>query len=255
MKKYIYTLFVGLLAAATMTSCSEEQGTDPGTDGKPAVVVYQYAPGEGYNADNDIRLRVAANQPTKEAYYLSELTADKKAFVENNGKEAYMNRVIENGTKLDEISGASTQDVILTGIIGDYTITVVAVNGGQKSAAETMFYGIKWNPLGTGTFTSTFFTNEDNSPASFPVEVAKADHAEWYKITEPYEEGKNLIIKMDGNNANIEQQNVLIDSRYGAVYIEGIGKLADNILTMNVSFNVSAGTFGDFVETLELPAE
>ena len=115
MRKYINTLFMGLLIAASITSCSEEQG-----------IIYQYAPGEGYNADNDIKLRISANSQTQEAYYLCELTSEKADFIEINGEAAYMDQVTEKGIKLEEISGTSNQDVVVTGLIGDYTITAVA---------------------------------------------------------------------------------------------------------------------------------
>ena len=72
---------MGLLIAASITSCSEEQGTNPGEDSRPAVIIYQYAPGEGYNADNDIKLRISANSQTQEAYYLCELTSEKADFI------------------------------------------------------------------------------------------------------------------------------------------------------------------------------
>ena len=42
MKKYIYSLFAVLLATATMTSCTEEEGSVPGNDAQPNVVVYAY---------------------------------------------------------------------------------------------------------------------------------------------------------------------------------------------------------------------
>lgn len=48
--------------------------------------------------------------------------------------------------------------------------------------------------------------------ATFAVEVRKAAHAEWYKLIEPFEEGKDLVIKMNGTNAAIEQQYVFTDS-------------------------------------------
>lgn len=104
MRKYINTLFMGLLIAASITSCSEEQGTNPGEDSRPAVIIYQYAPGEGYNADNDIKLRISANSQTQEAYYLCELTSEKADFIEINGEAAYMDQVTEKGIKLEEIS-------------------------------------------------------------------------------------------------------------------------------------------------------
>lgn len=130
---------MGLLIAASITSCSEEQGTNPGEDSRPAVIIYQYAPGEGYNADNDIKLRISANSQTQEAYYLCELTSEKADFIEINGEAAYMDQVTEKGIKLEEISGTSNQDVVVTGLIGDYTITAVAVKVIPKQRLKVLF--------------------------------------------------------------------------------------------------------------------
>lgn len=249
MKKYVYTLFMGLLTLASVTSCSEEQGTDVGKDAEPSVIVYQYTPGDDYNADNDIKLRFAANNRTQKAYYIYELTSDKNTYIDANGESAYLDHVIADGIQLEEISGESTQDIILTGLIGDYTITAVAVSGSQKKAFETTFYGIQWDLLGEGVYYSTMFSEE------FPIEIRKAAHAEWYKISEPFEEGLDLIVKMDGNNANIEQQYVFTHPTYGAVYAEGNGILENGYIDMYLSFTCSAGSFGEYEEIIKLPAE
>lgn len=249
MKRNIYRIFMGLLVLGPITSCSEEQGTEVGNDAEPSVIVYQYTPGEGYNADNDIKLRVASNNCTQEAYYLYELTEDKKEYIAANGEMAYLDHVITDGIKLDNISGESIQDIILTGLIGDYTITAVAVSGNQKKAFETTFYGIQWDVLGTGMFQSTFFGD------IFPVEIRKAAHAEWYKIVEPYEQGLDLIIKFNGTDAAIEQQQVYTHPTYGAVYAEGIGVLNNGLIYMNIEFTCAAGTFGEYTEVAKLPTE
>lgn len=72
MKKYIESLLLLCVAAFTLTACSEEEGTNPGGDGNPNVVVYQYTPSQPYNADNDITLRFATNNKVEAVYYLSE---------------------------------------------------------------------------------------------------------------------------------------------------------------------------------------
>ena len=205
MKRNIYRIFMGLLVLSSIISCSEEQGTEVGNDSEPSVIVYQYTPGEDYNADNDIKLRIAANNRTQEAYYLYELTEDKEKYI--------------------------------------------ATNGDQKKAFETTFYGIQWNILGEGMFQSTFFGEV------FPVEIRKAAHAEWYKIVEPYALGLDLIVKFNGTDATIEQQQVFTDSNYGAVYAEGIGVLNNGLIYMNIEFTCAAGTFGEYTEVAKLPVE
>lgn len=58
MKKYINALGMILLAIVAMTSCKEEEGTTPGTDGAPAITLYEYAvEAPEYNPDNDVTIR------------------------------------------------------------------------------------------------------------------------------------------------------------------------------------------------------
>ena len=147
MKNNIYQLFIALLAFGFMTSCVEDWGTLPGNDSDPVATVFQYKPNRPYNADNDVIIRVAANNKTVEAYYLAEKTADISM-----SESAYMDKVVSTGTKLTDISGESIADVILTDLYGDYTITVVAVGNGTKTSAKTTFSGLDWADVATGTY-------------------------------------------------------------------------------------------------------
>ena len=152
MKKYIYNLFMVLLAVATMTSCTEDLGTELGSDSMPAVTIYQYKAARPNNPDNDLAVRFATNNKVSELYYLSEKTADKKAFITTNGEDSYLDHVIEKGIKVTEISGASNADVVLKDLYGEYTITAVAVGGGSKVAFNTTFSGLAWTDVVAGTY-------------------------------------------------------------------------------------------------------
>ena len=50
-----------------------------------------------------------------------------------------MDQGTEKGIKLEEISGTSNQDVVVTGLIGDYTITAVAVKVIPKQRLKVLF--------------------------------------------------------------------------------------------------------------------
>lgn len=152
MKKYIYSLFAVLFATAALTSCTEEEGTEPGNDSAPSVIIYQYAASRPNNPDNDIVVRFATNSKTTEAYYLVEKTAEKKSRIASMGEEGYKDYVVSNGVKINGISGASNADVTITDLYGAYTITAVAVSGKAKSASETTFTGLEWNDVASGTY-------------------------------------------------------------------------------------------------------
>lgn len=152
MKKYIESLLLLCVAAFTLTACSEEEGTNPGGDGNPNVVVYQYAPGQPYNADNDVTLRFATNNKVEAVYYLSEPEADYNAHISEMGEAGYNDYVVENGTQVEGIEGQSNVDVTLTDMMGTYYITAVAVSGNQKKAYTTTFTGLAWEDVVSGTY-------------------------------------------------------------------------------------------------------
>lgn len=153
MKKYIYSLMMFVLAATALSSCSVDEGTQPGSDSNPVVTIYQFKAQDPYDQDADVRIRVAANSKTAEAYIFAESTTEKTKRMASVGEDGYMDYVISKGVKLDKISGNSDQDYTVTGINGTYTITVVAKNGNQKSSAETSFTGVLWNNIAKGTYT------------------------------------------------------------------------------------------------------
>ena len=192
MKKYIYNILAVLLAATVMTSCAEEEGTNPGNDSTPSVIIYQYTASDPYNPDNDTFLRLAANSATKEAYYLAEATATMEENLSTMGEQGYMDYVIENGTKVDEISGASTYDLYVTGLTGNNTITVVAVSGNKKTYKTVSFTGLSWEPFGTGYWVdglvNSLFSGLTYDPAAMAVEMERAETDEEirFRFSSPY---------------------------------------------------------------------
>ena len=150
MRKYINKLFAVVLATATITSCTVEEGTVPGNDKEPNVVVYSYTAKKPYNEDNDVTLRLAFNNKVESAYYLAEKASEKESKVATMGEEGYMDYVVSNGTKINEV--ASNTDLTLTDMYGKYAITVVAVNGNKKASAVTEFTGLEWEDVVTGTY-------------------------------------------------------------------------------------------------------
>lgn len=150
MRKYINKLFAVVLATATITSCTVEEGTVPGNDKEPNVVVYSYTAKKPYNEDNDVALRLAFNNKVESAYYLAEKASEKESKVATMGEEGYMDYVVSNGTKINEV--ASNTDLTLTDMYGKYAITVVAVNGNKKASAVTEFTGLEWEDVVTGTY-------------------------------------------------------------------------------------------------------
>lgn len=146
MKNYIYALIIAF-AAIALSSCNEEEGTDPGTYGSAVVTIYQYPAPKEYNADEATMLRIVPNNRVKKMYVYTELLADKEAYIAANGKRAYNEWVIEKGTEYAEVSGAV--DVVIENLRGLNATTVVAVEAnGKGTATESLFKGVIWVDAG-----------------------------------------------------------------------------------------------------------
>ena len=75
MKKYI-SLAMSLLAMMAFTACTIEEGTTPGGDSAPYVNVMKYEVAAPLNPDNDVKVRIVANNQASDVYYLAEKTAE-----------------------------------------------------------------------------------------------------------------------------------------------------------------------------------
>lgn len=193
MKKYIYSLFAVLLATATMTSCTEEEGSVPGNDAQPNVVMYAYTAKKPYNEDNDVTLRLAFNNKVEAAYYLAEKASEKESKLSSMGEEGYMDYVVSNGTKIADV--ASDADLTVTDMYGKYAITVVAVNGNKKAIAATEFTGLEWEDVITGTYyfgVRTDVTGESNPTT---MQVCTTD-ATLYRFKDVFGKDSHMKIQL-----------------------------------------------------------
>ncbi len=155
MKKHIILLFA-VVAAFSAVSCTVQEGTLPGFDLYPHVVMTLSTPDATvYDTDCDVAVRVAANDATSEVYYFVEPTAVKEA--RNLPEAAYADFVVSNGTKVtvtpSEFDGALVADFVAQGLSGDNTLSAVAVGGGETFIASKTFFGVKWNTIATGSYT------------------------------------------------------------------------------------------------------
>lgn len=190
MRKYINKLFAVVLATATITSCTVEEGTVPGNDKEPNVVVYSYTAKKPYNEDNDVALRLAFNNKVESAYYLAEKASEKEAKVATMGEEGYMDYVVSNGTKINEV--ASNTDLTLTDMYGKYAITVVAVNGNKKASAVTEFTGLEWEDVVTGTYYFAVRTAITGESSETTLQICTSDNT-LYRLKDVF--GQNSHMK------------------------------------------------------------
>lgn len=157
-KNVLYTLMM-LFATISFTSCSDEQGTEPGNDSKPVATVFTYNAEVPNDPDVDCSLRIATNSATKEVYYLAQKQADYEALLTSSGESGVIEKVIANGTAVTPNADAAT-DVILKNLGGTYTIAVVAVNGNTKTLSTGEFTGYNWVDVVSGTYYSQYTNAE-----------------------------------------------------------------------------------------------
>lgn len=249
MKKYIKNLLLLALAAVVFTGCKEEYGTDPGNDGTPVATVYQYTVGEGYNSDNDCHIRVATNAAVNGVYYLSELKSAKEA--RKMTEAQYNDYVVANGKKV-EIKASDYKDIYVTDLHGFYAITVVAVNGNQKTSQSVEFTGLDYKKLGTFPYASEFFGDLGK------VEVEYSEVGNRYRIKNLWTDGYGFSFSPHGSKVTVYPSSMPTGYKhpnYGMVSVADQGSTYDEAsktFTFNFKFSVSAGEFGLKVETLTL---
>lgn len=249
MRKYIESFTLVMLSLLMFSACSEDAGTDPGTDGTPVATVYQYTAPSPYNSDNDCFLRIAANSAVKEVYYLAQLTTDKEAL--NMDDAQYADYVVSKGKAMD-VKAGSAADVYITDLHGSYTIGVVAVNGNTKTLRTTTFDGLDYKPWGTGTYTSDFFGD------SWKVNIEHSDIGDRYRIKDNWYEGYGFAWSYEGKNVTVYPttfETGYVHSKYGMVSATDQGSTYDEkkkTFTFNFKWTVSAGSFGVYAEYLTL---
>lgn len=155
--KSIKTYLTVLASAPLLWACSADEGTMPGSDPKPAVTVYTYAPTEaGLNPDNDVVVRFVTNNKTTEVKYIVAPTSEVENILNNGGEKSLLEKVESQGTVLTGLESNSYKDITLTDIHGDYTVAAAA--NGSVLANRVNFVGLDWSLVKNGVF----FYNKDN---------------------------------------------------------------------------------------------
>ena len=202
MNKIKYITFAFTLSAIALTSCEEDApGTTPGNDSEPHIIVNNYAPGDEYEGDTDRRFRVTTNNKVNEVYYLVEPKENAEAYKNQNGEQAYIDKVLAEGKKVD-IGGNEDKDIVVTGLKGKYLISFVGVNGGQRFLASAEFFGQSWETIAKGVYKSDILSNDkyqsENDTIFYKrgIEVElqhSLDTPEKYRFHNVYGKNANLV--------------------------------------------------------------
>lgn len=279
MKKYISKFFMVMAILAFATSCTEDEGSEPGGDKNPVVTVYQYATVPPNNPDNDVTLRVAANSATQGVYYFAEQTSAKTA--RNMSDDQYAEYVEKNGTKVtltpDSAAGGYAADIVVKDLKGENTISVVAVNGNNRSLKTVSFTGLEWIDVTKGTFYFSATAQQAlgvGPEKSTTLQYLKSDPT-LYRFEDLYGTGYSLKMTMTkdtSSDTNDDLTFLRVDSQslpfsfssYGTISVRDIATWQNdesyatnlnlgcymytnkykNNVTLNLQYFVSAGNLG-----------
>lgn len=199
MKKNIIFGIGAWLCAFCLFSCSSDldvvlEKDNATTSGNPYTTINQYVVTGNYNPDNDTRLRFTFNDNVNEAYCLLELSSKKEAYIAENGKDAYMLYVVENGTKLNIDKSTQSVDTLFVNIAGKHDITVVSLGANNTmNLAAVSFTGLVWTDVCTGSYRPSVLV-----PAGIPpilsgkkLQVCDSD-PNLYRIPDLYKAGYHL---------------------------------------------------------------
>lgn len=223
-------------AVLALVSCTADEKDIPTKDSSPAVTVYTYAPGDDYNEDNDIRVRLVANDATSEVYYLAQPAGQAEAYREANGEEAYYDYVVKNGTKAELSNG--DPDFTLTDLYGLYDITAVAVGKGKTSGGRAEFFGLSWETYKAGVYYFSVLAPILGEYVETELQKCTSDET-LYRFTNVFGQGKNLKINLlpdytyedDGTYTLFRiapQKTGLTYGNYGEISVRDIGYWQNN---------------------------
>lgn len=161
---------------------------------------------------------------------------------------------------LDRLSGANRYQATLT--IADAAQVSVS---GEASITVSVQRQLTWVNIGTGVYTSGFFTSGDGSPASWEQPVEKALEGNVYRLPDCIVEGYPMVFTLSDDGQSLLSWDIQAtgyeDETYGMVYFMATGMTREgNVLSFPMQALVDLG--GEyarfdivFTETLELPAE
>lgn len=226
-----------IVTAMLLSACAAEEKMAPVKDTEPASTVYTYTPGDEYNADNDVRVRIVPNSQVDEIYYLAESADQIAEFYKKNGESAYADHVVSVGTKISVKDG--NLDFTITDLYGQYYITVVSVGKGKKAVNQGSFFGLSWDDITAGTYQFALAPKLGISSARTTLQKCTSDET-LYRFKDVFGAGKSMkIVLMPDYTAEDEdgkytffrvpsQKTGLTYGDYGEIGVRDIGYWQNN---------------------------
>lgn len=232
--KNILKIVLLSIGVAGLAACSQDS---VGGSESPNVIISQYKPGDEYNSDNDVKLRVTANSAVDSAWIMIEPAEQHDAHVKELGESGYAKYVAEEGTALNlsisEFDNAKVWTDVVKDLKGEHIITAAAVGNGEYVSSSTSFTGRTWSDFAIGTYTSCLRGKIEN------VKLQSCDQdPEVYQFVSLFEDGFNIRFNIynkgtdeDGDYYTFTvplQEIGLSYGNYGAVSIMDVSTWQDD---------------------------
>lgn len=226
MKKVLYSLFAAIVSLTMTTSCSEDEGNNPGSDSQPKATIFKYDAELPNNPDNDVRVRFGCNAQVKDLYYAAIPAAESEKMSEDALADYIMSKGQKVTTEADNYTGGSNYETTIKDLFGDYVIAALAVNGSQKTVSKTNFTGLIWKDVCNGTY----YINEKIAPAigmeSADATLQKCENVEnVYRFKDVFAPGYSIKFTITG---------IQDADQYG------------NFTTLNVAQTVTPFSYGSY---------
>lgn len=138
----------------------------------------------------------------------------------------------------------------------DTTIHHSGTTGNVYKATYEVTCDYTWLKFGTGKFVSEAMGDDSGNPATWDVQLLKADGFDVYKAVDCYEKGYDVIFVVNSDNTvSVARQNAWTYTGYGPVAVEGTGTKTGNVLDCKLHHILVSQNydFGVYTEQLTLP--
>lgn len=242
-KLFLIALTGGLFA---LTSCSDDIVREPSPVPTDGIQAYLYTDGTELaflpNDEQSFILNVV-RQRTDEAATVH---------LDAEGKEFTVPKTVDfaAGESKKEIKVGFNLEIGTSAAVKISIPEEEAYIYGNSNLTVNVIRDYTWSNLGTWILQSSFFG------AAGETQVLKAAETSLYKAISPYDDGYDLLFKVDGNNVTVDRQPIAASyGDYGTLYVDGKGTFENNVISVSLRFSVSAGSFGLYDEAFGLFAQ
>jgi len=251
--KYAYVVLAGVMAMA-FTSCKDTYDYEGPGEQDPGAFISVDATSIKYAAEDAQILKLTLIRTNVGAAENINLTCDNPHFQVPSSVSFSADEAKKTLEIPFAILGGTTEEVTIS--VADESATVYGV----KTATFTITRDFVWEYLGEGIFSCWLFGQ------AWPQPVYRGEGTQLYKLPDCIAEGYDITFELSEDGQNLKsltkQETGYVHPSYGMI---SVGRATDdddnpldivrdgNVIYLPTKYTVSAGSFGDNYDALELP--